>query len=133
VTVSLELPPEPAIARGEEKEIERVVINLCRNGIQAMTDMRPPEEKRGGLLSLKLLRPNPFFYRLEVADRGVGIAPEVLSRLFTPFFSTKTQHGGSGLGLAASKAIAEAYGGRIEAANREGGGAVFALVLPAAP
>jgi signal transduction histidine kinase len=133
VTVSLELPPEPAIARGEEKEIERVVINLCRNGIQAMTDMRPPEEKRGGLLSLKLLRPNPFFYRLEVADRGVGIAPEVLSRLFTPFFSTKTQHGGSGLGLAASKAIAEAYGGRIEAANRESGGAVFALILPAAP
>jgi signal transduction histidine kinase len=132
VTVALELPSAPAIALGEEKEIERVIINLCRNGIQAMTDMRPPEEKRGGELGIRLLRPNPCCLRLEVADRGVGIAPEALARLFTPFFSTKTQHGGSGLGLAASKAITEAYGGRIEAANREGGGAVFALVLPAA-
>ena len=133
VSVRLDLPPEPAIALGEEKEIERILINLCRNGIQAMTDMRPPEGKRGGQLSLSLLRTGGLFYRVEVADQGVGIAPEVLPRLYTPFFSTKTQHGGSGLGLAASKAIAEAYGGRIEAANREGGGAVFALVLPAAP
>jgi signal transduction histidine kinase len=132
VTIRLDLPPEPAIVLGEEKEIERILINLCRNGIQAMTDMRPPEEKRGGELSLKLLRTDDNFYRLEVADQGVGIAPEAFPRLYTPFFSTKTQHGGSGLGLAASKAIAEAYGGRIEASNREGGGAVFALVLPAA-
>lgn len=133
VSVALDCPPPPLLALGEAEEVERIVLNLCRNGVQAMTDMRPPEERRGGRLSIRLEREGLASLRLSVSDEGVGIAPDVLPRLFTPFFTTKGGHGGTGLGLAASKAIAEAYGGRIEAESRPEGGARFSLILPAAP
>jgi signal transduction histidine kinase len=138
VVVELVLPAEKAEAAGSGEDLRRILLNLCKNGIQAMTDMRPPEEKRGGTLSVALGHPRRMdgspdgaHWALSVADEGVGIPPEVLPRLFTPFYSTKSRRGGSGLGLSASKAIAEAHGGRIEVTRRPGGGSIFTLVLPA--
>jgi signal transduction histidine kinase len=64
-----------------------------------------------------------------VSDQGPGIAPENLKKLFTPFFTTKTE--GFGLGLSITKKILEALGGSIAASNRPEGGAVFTMVLPA--
>jgi two-component system sensor kinase FixL len=65
---------------------------------------------------------------IEVADRGPGIPAEVRERLFEPFVTTK--RAGTGLGLAIARRVVEAHGGRISAEPRDGGGAVFRIVLP---
>jgi len=65
-----------------------------------------------------------------VVDTGPGVPPELLERVFDPFFSTKER--GSGLGLAICASIAQTHGARIKAANREAGGAVFTVDFPVA-
>jgi len=64
-----------------------------------------------------------------VSDAGSGILPENFKKLFTPFFTTKTE--GFGLGLSITRKILESLGGSIVAANRPGGGAMFLMILPA--
>jgi signal transduction histidine kinase len=73
--------------------------------------------------------------RVDVADRGPGIPPDELESIFEAFVqssATKNAAGGTGLGLAICRRIAEAHDSRVWAANREGGGAVISLALPAA-
>ncbi|HZJ72641.1 MAG TPA: ATP-binding protein, partial [Planctomycetota bacterium] len=66
---------------------------------------------------------------VEVADRGPGIPPDVLPRVFEKFFRGPGASG-TGLGLAISRAVVEAHGGSLEADNRDSGGAVFRIRLP---
>ncbi len=68
---------------------------------------------------------------LEVADRGTGLSPQARERLFRPFFTTKQR--GTGLGLALAKKVADAHGGTLALDDREGGGTVARLVVPAGP
>jgi len=143
VKVELELPEGEAMVMGAAEDLRRVLLNLCRNGIQAMTDMCPPEVRRGGRLSIRIAPYSPegpqaseasdgqAWWSIAISDEGVGIPPEVQQKLFTPFFTTKPRRGGSGLGLSASRAIMEAHGGRIEIAPGKDKGAVFTMILPA--
>lgn len=102
------------------QELQQVLVNLLVNAIHAMPD--------GGTLELAT-RDAAGWVEIEVADRGPGLAPEVLAQLFQPFVTRKKD--GTGLGLWISRGIVERYGGDIVAANRDGGGAVFTVRLRA--
>ena len=75
-------------------------------------------------------RPRARDVRVSVLDNGPGLPREHSQQLFEPFYTTKP--GGMGMGLAISRSIIEAHGGRIRARSRSGGGSVFSITLPAA-
>ncbi|MBT9465710.1 MAG: two-component sensor histidine kinase [Hydrogenophaga sp.] len=105
--------------------LDQVVHNLILNALQALEQV-PPAQRR---LTLTL-RTVDGLGELTVTDSGPGIAPEVLPRLFEPFFSTR--EGGLGLGLSLCETLASGMGGALSAANAASGGAVFRLRLPLA-
>jgi two-component system, NtrC family, sensor histidine kinase HydH len=98
-----------------------VLVNLFLNALDAMPS--------GGSLEVHLETSPVAGIRLEVADTGSGIPPEILGRLFTPFASSKPT--GTGLGLSISQRIIEEHGGTLTAANRMKTGACFTISLPA--
>jgi PAS domain S-box-containing protein len=106
-------------------ELEQVVVNLLLNSLDAMRAI-PVADRQ---LSIEVECSDPHEIRVTIADRGVGLTDNVSNRLFEHFFTTKD--GGTGLGLPVCRTIIESYGGRIWAAPRLGGGAVFAFTLPA--
>jgi two-component system, LuxR family, sensor histidine kinase DctS len=112
--------------------IEQVLLNLARNGMQAM-ESNPPERER--VLRIALTRRGNFV-EFALTDRGPGIAPEVAERLFTPFFTTKRE--GMGLGLSLCRTVVEQHGGALDFDTlRDGSGAPagsrFRFTLPQAP
>jgi two-component system sensor kinase FixL len=113
-----DLPPVMADA----DRLSQVLINLVNNALQASGEHPKVEVS---------VNPEPEGVLLEVRDQGPGLKPETIREIFTPFFTTKS--GGTGLGLPVARRIVEEHGGRIELANRESGGAVARVRLPAAP
>ena len=102
----------------------QVVLNLVKNAVEA--------SPQGGRVRVAA-RCESDALLIEVADSGPGIPPEVLPRLFEPFYSLKATGKGTGLGLVISKDLVEKQGGTITAANRPEGGAVFTVKIPLAP
>jgi C4-dicarboxylate-specific signal transduction histidine kinase len=88
--------------------IEQVLINLARNGLQAMQTL-PSHAPRE--LTLCVSNSGPHLVLFEVLDTGAGLAPEVASQLFTPFFTTKDE--GTGLGLSLCRTVIEQHGGAL--------------------
>ncbi len=107
-------------------ELQQVMVNLIVNAVHAMPD--------GGTLTLRSYDA-PVNGRagiaIEVADTGIGMAPEVMERIFDAFFTTK-RSGGTGLGLSLSQTLIARQGGRITAESTAGQGAVFTIWLPEA-
>ncbi|MBL0226660.1 MAG: histidine kinase [Geobacteraceae bacterium] len=101
--------------------IMQLVLNLMKNGIQAMPD--------GGVLSLKL-RSGAQHALITVSDSGAGIPPEHLGHIFEPFWTSKAS--GTGLGLALCRKISEEHGGSLTVENRVGGGTSFTAAFPLA-
>jgi two-component system cell cycle sensor histidine kinase/response regulator CckA len=131
-----EQAPLPTMA--DPSQIERLLMNLCRNASDAMP--------QGGSITLRLAHasripdqvsteivPKAGYAELSVSDTGTGMTEEVRARLFEPFFTTKSSQHGTGLGLAIVYAIVQQYGGHIEVASDLGMGTTFRVYLPLCP
>lgn len=115
--------PEGIVLDLDKAQMERALLNLIMNGIQAM--------EGGGTLTIQgESRPNVHDAVLEVRDTGMGIPRKDLSRIFEPFFTTKDVGQGTGLGLSVTYGIIERHGGRIEARSEVGTGTTFSVHLP---
>jgi two-component system sensor histidine kinase KdpD len=120
--VTVDMPAEPILARADFSLLQHALANLVLNAA-THTPAGTPIELRAESV--------PDELRFSVADRGPGIPADVLPRIFEKFFrGPGVAAGGSGLGLTIAKGFVEAQGGRIHAANREGGGTVFTISLP---
>lgn len=122
LTLTLDDDLPPALADGVQ--IQQVVLNLVRNGLEAMG------EAPVKAVTVTVSASPEGRIELRVADRGPGVRPEVAGRLFQPFVSSKPD--GMGMGLALCREIVEDHGGRLWVEDNPGGGAVFAFSLPAA-
>jgi two-component system, NtrC family, C4-dicarboxylate transport sensor histidine kinase DctB len=111
--------------RADAVRLEQVLVNLLRNGLDAVAGqddatLRVSAQREGAAICIR------------IADRGPGIAPQALPRLFEPFYTTKPVGEGLGLGLALSLGIVESFGGRLQGRNLDGEGAEFSITLVAA-
>jgi len=118
-------------------QIHQVLMNICTNAGHAMRD-------KGGILQVSLNRPkgDPEFamqfpgqdheghLRLKISDTGHGMPPEVLERIFDPYFTTKEKGEGTGLGLAVVHGIVKNHNGHIAVSSEVGKGSTFCVYLP---
>jgi len=111
----------PCMILGDYSELEQLFQNLLLNAHEATPS--------GGMARVEIAV-DAGRAIVAIVDTGPGVPPELLERVFDPFFSTKER--GSGLGLAICASIVQTHGGRLKAANREVGGAVFTVELPLA-
>jgi C4-dicarboxylate-specific signal transduction histidine kinase len=107
-------------------EVQQVILNLIINGIEAIS--AEGNERRDVLVTTKKDKPDDIL--LTVCDTGTGLDPAKLEHIFDAFYSTKRE--GMGLGLAVSRSIIEAHGGRLWASQNEPHGAIFQFTLPIA-
>lgn len=126
VRIATRLDPAAPAVFADPIQIEQVLLNLLRNGIEAISQANPALRE----IELVVARAaDPRMVEFTVRDSGPGISPEIRSRLFQPFASTKLT--GMGLGLSISRSIIEAHGGRIWAMPaRAGAGAEFRFTVP---
>lgn len=138
VDIRLQFADQVNLISANPAKIHQIIMNLCVNADQAM---------RGGngVLTLSLdqvdlssdsdipspanLKPGEYV-RLSVADTGNGMEPEVLARIFEPFYTTRGKRGGTGLGLAVIHGIIKSYDGAITVESTLGEGTVFCVYLP---
>jgi two-component system CheB/CheR fusion protein len=108
-------------------QMEQVVVNLVTNAAKA--------SKGGevGSILIRVMPGSPGMARLEVIDRGVGMEPAILERVFEPFFTNSVIGQGMGLGLSICKVIVKAHGGTLAVESEVGNGSTFRVELPVAP
>jgi len=123
VAISTELAPDPPMVMCNVNQIQQVLLNLLNNAFDAMPD--------GGTIRVTTAVSSGTAV-LTVADQGSGIHPENLPRIFNPFFTTKAEGKGTGLGLAVSAGIVDGHGGQLHVTSTPGEGTNFTLTLPPA-
>lgn len=107
----------------DRESLRSVFTNLVINAVEAI------DGEGGGSVSIKLSNTEPHSVKVEISDSGCGIAPQDISKVFEPYFSTKET--GTGLGLAIVKKAVDDHGGTISVASKEGSGTTFTIILPA--
>jgi signal transduction histidine kinase len=122
IAVRTRLDPQLGPVKGNPGKLQQVFLNLFMNARDAM-------EPRGVLAVTTQNSETGVI--VEVSDTGHGIAPEHLSRIYDPFFTTKSAKKGTGLGLSVTYGIIQEHGGAIEATSRPGEGTCFHLEFPA--
>ena len=133
------IDPAAGIIEADATEVHQIIMNLCTNAYHAMSET-------GGLLEvqvknidlnmksadhLKVAAGN--YLALTVADTGHGMAPEVVERIFEPYFTTKEKDKGTGMGLAVVHGILKSYGGAVSVESEPGKGSNFTVYIPTGP
>ena len=122
------LPPSSEIyLQADRVQIEQVLINLVRNAREACNAVEW-DECIGPRIEVSVFHHPEWRVAISVADNGEGILPEVLDKIFVPFFTTK--EGGSGIGLSLCRQIMHLHGGSITATSSPGTGTCFTLLFP---
>jgi len=138
--IELVLKPgdKPRMVHADPGQMEQVIMNLCVNARDAMSDGgRITIEISGVILDASFCADQPWarpgeYVLLSVSDTGVGIPIEFQERIFEPFYSTKAAGKGTGLGLATVYAIIHQHGGSVQVDSEPGNGTTFRIYLPAA-
>jgi len=125
------------VIEADPTQIHQVLMNLCTNAAQAMSDdggvlevsLTKFDMDRGTLAFYPDLEPGPYL-KLRVSDTGHGMPPEILQRIFDPYFTTKEPGKGTGLGLTVVHGIVKSHGGAIGVASEPGKGTSFDVYLP---
>ena len=126
VEVALNLVPDLPSLWADPHQLHQVVVNLMTNAHHAMRQTPPPRR----ITLTTRFDPAEWRVSLAVADTGPGISPEIRSRIFQAFFTTKPPGQGTGLGLSLCQGIVENHGGTITVQSEPGHGAVFRIELP---
>ena len=139
IEIREDIDPECGAVLADPTNIHQIVVNLCTNASHAM-------EAAGGVLTVVLknvelgaddlageagLLPGQYVL-FSVRDTGQGMGPEILARIFYPYFTTKGVGKGSGMGLAVVHGIVKGYGGMVQVESTVGSGTVFRIYLPRA-
>ena len=123
--LTLNLGGDREIIMADETQLQQVLFNIITNAIQAMAGKEPSERR---------LKVSSFasgdHVEVTIEDSGCGMSEEIMSRIFQPFFTTKTA--GLGVGLAICRSIVELHGGSLDARSVEGRGSTFFVRIPVA-
>lgn len=142
VRLQIDIDPACPPVLCDRTMIEQVLLNLTRNGIQAMPMGDPPAGSGLRVLGIRVARASPEpalspgragppWVSFAVTDHGQGLSPEVAQRLFTPYFTTKAD--GMGLGLSLCRTVIEQHGGALTHQPAEPRGTTFRFSLPVTP
>jgi len=123
VSISVDVPHTLPPAEVDSVHIGQIVFNLLTNAVQAM-------DEDGGDLRIAARSSGDGGIELRISDSGPGVPADLADRIFEPLFTTKAR--GIGLGLAVSRALAQANNSRIAVANEAGRGATFVVTMPVA-
>jgi two-component system NtrC family sensor kinase len=122
IQIQLDLDQSLPTIQADQAQLQQVIVNLIENARDAMPS--------GGTVTIRTHSGPPGMVTLEVSDTGMGIAPENLSKLFTPFFTTKPIGIGTGLGLAIIYGIIKLHRGQINVRSELEKGTTFTIHLP---
>jgi CheY-like chemotaxis protein/anti-sigma regulatory factor (Ser/Thr protein kinase) len=138
ITIRQDIQSEPDTILGDPIQIHQILMNLCTNAAHAMREAKGElkaslvsveVEPHDPLISLYDLTPDRYL-KLTVSDTGTGMAPEIMDRIFNPFFTTKQSGEGTGMGLAVVHGIVKSYHGAITVESEVGKGTEFHVYLP---
>ena len=129
ISVNQNVAEDTASVYGDTSQLQQVLLNLFNNAMDAIIDQHGTS---GGELSIEAGPKGNGNVEIRVTDNGSGISPENLSKIFSPFFTTKPVGKGTGLGLSVCYGIIDKMGGTMEATSEKGVGTTFTIVLPVA-
>jgi len=129
ITIEERLAPDLPRLVANGPQIQQVLTNFLINARDALTDVERCEKVIEVATELRVAN-GLRWAALSVTDNGIGIPPENLAKIFTPFYTSKEATKGTGLGLSVSLGIAESHNGTIEVASTAGQGSTFTLLLP---
>jgi len=130
ITVKEEISESTPIIRGDPSLLQQVLLNLYNNAMDAIMERHGTE---GGELVISSAPDEEGKVKISVTDNGIGISPENLKKIFSPFFTTKPVGQGTGLGLSVCYGIVDSMGGVMEVSSQRGVGTTFTIRFPAAP
>jgi two-component system NtrC family sensor kinase len=114
--------------QGDASQFQQVILNLVNNGMDAIAEAHGAS---GGVLGIKSERTEQGNAEIRIFDNGMGIAPDNIAKIFSPFFTTKPVGKGTGLGLSVCYGIIKNFGGTMAVESEKGKGTTFVITLPA--